>query len=64
MPRSEAQKRADRKYAAKTYKNLQVSARIADYEKIDKYSKDNNISKAQLIIKSVMYCIDNNIDLK
>lgn len=62
--RSEAQKRADKKYAAKTYKNLQVSVRISDYDKIDKYCKSKDISKASLIINSVNYCIENNIDFK
>ena len=64
MPRSEAQKRADKKYHAKTYKNLQVSVKISDYEAIDAFCKDKNISKANLIVKSVMYCMENDIDLK
>lgn len=61
--RSEAQKKADRKYHAKTYKNLQISAKIADYEMIDAYCKKKGISKAQLLISSVKYCIVHNIDL-
>lgn len=62
--RSEAQKRADKKYAAKTYKNLQVSVKISDYDEIDKYCKDKDISKASMIINSVKYCMENNIDFK
>ena len=61
--RSEAQKRADKKYYAKNYKNLQVSVKISDYNDIDEYCKKNNISKANLIVNSVKYCIENNIDL-
>ncbi len=62
--RSEAQKRADKKYAAKTYKNLQVSVKISDYKAIDEYCKSKNISKASLIINSVRYCMDNGIDFE
>ncbi len=51
MPKTEAQKRANKKYAAKTYKNLQVSVRISDYELIDKYCKRTGISKATLIVE-------------
>lgn len=61
--RSEAQKRADKKYHAKTYRNLQMSVKIADYEIVDNYCKSANISKASFIINACKYCIDNNIDL-
>lgn len=61
--RTEAQKRADKKYKEKTYKTFTVNAKITEYEKIEKYCQDNNISKAQLLLKSTMYCIDNNIDI-
>lgn len=61
--RSEAQKKADKKYHAKTYKNLQISARIADYDLIDNYCKSIELSKAQVIIKAIYYCIENNINL-
>ncbi len=59
---SEARKRANRKYHAKTYKNLQVSVKIADYNEIDEYCKSKNISKASMIINSVKYCMKNGID--
>lgn len=59
--RSEAQKRADKKYHAKTYKNLQVSVKISDYNEIDEYCKKNDISKAAMIVNSVKYCMENNI---
>ena len=61
--RTDAQKRADKKYHEKTYKTFSVNAKIADYEKIEKYCNDNNISKAQLLLKAAMYIIDNNIVL-
>ena len=60
---SEARKKANRKYAAKTYKNLQVSVKISDYNEIDEYCKKNDISKATMIVNSVKYCMKNNIDL-
>ena len=61
--RTEAQKRADKKYHEKTYKTFTVNAKIADYEKIEKYCNDKSISKAQLLLKAAMYIIDNNIAL-
>ena len=61
--RTEAQKRADKKYKEKTYKTFTVNAKISEYEKIEKYCNDNNISKAQLLLKAAMYIIDNNIVL-
>ena len=61
--RTEAQKRADKKYKEKTYKTFTVNAKIADYEKIEKYCNDKSISKAQLLLKAAMYIIDNNIAL-
>ena len=59
--RTEAQKRADKKYKEKTYKTFTVNAKIAEYEKIEKYCQDKSISKAQLLLKAAMYIIDNNI---
>ncbi len=64
MPRSDAQKRADKKYHEKTYKAFTVNAKITEYEKINAYCEENGISKAQLLLKAAQYCIDNNIDLK
>ncbi len=59
---SEAKKRANKKYSAKTYKNLQVSVKIADYEAIDEYCRSKNISKANMIVNSVKYCMENGIE--
>ena len=64
MSVSKAHTRASKKYNAKTYKAFTVNAKFDEYDKIMKYCTDNNISKAQLLLKSAMYCIDNNIDLK
>lgn len=61
--RSDAQKRAEKKYKEKTYKTFSVNARTSDYEKIDAFCAENNISKSQLLLKSALYCIDRKINL-
>ena len=60
---SKAHIKASAKYNANNYKTFTVNVKIADYEIIDRYCKDNNISKAQLIIKSVLYVINNKINV-
>ena len=67
--RSEAQKKADKKYRYKkledgTKKQINATIDSSDYKMIDEYCKENEISKASLIVKAVKYCIENNIDLK
>lgn len=61
---TEAQKRAHKKYCEKTYKAFTVNAKIAEYEKISEYCDKNGISKAQLLLRSALYCIENDIDLR
>ncbi len=51
MPRSEAQKKADKKYKEKTYRNIQAAVKKAEYEMIDAYCKKTGISKARLIVE-------------
>ena len=55
---------ASKKYNAKTYKAFTVNAKIAEYEKISEYCEKNDVSKAQLLLRSALYCIDNDIDLR
>lgn len=62
--RTEAQKRADKKYHEKTYKTFTVNAKIAEYEKIENYCNDNNISKNKFLLSAAAYIIDNNIKLQ
>ena len=66
--RSEAQKKADKKYSEKVRytKNrpLNVTVAVDDYNTIDEFCKNNGISKAQFIVKSCKFIIKNNIDLK
>ena len=61
--KSEAKKRADKKYHEKTYKTFTVNAKISEYEKIEKYCNDNNMSKNKLLLSAAAYIIDNNIKL-
>lgn len=56
--------RANNKYNAKTYKSFTVNAKIADYETINDYCNKTGISKTQLLMKSALYCINNNIDIE
>lgn len=60
---SDAKKRANKKYHDKTYKNFTINARFKDYELIDTYCKNNDISRNKLLICAAKYCINNNVDL-
>ena len=65
--RSEAKKKADKKYRMQklsdgTKKQINATLNIDDYNLIDEYSKEIGISKAQLIVKAIKYCVDNEID--
>lgn len=67
--RSEAQKKADRKYRMKklsdgTKKQINATLDIDDYNMIDAHAKKMNISKAALLVESVKYIISHDIDLK
>lgn len=68
MPRSEAQKRADKKYNQKrmrdgSIKNLSVKISPTDYNILDTYCKTVTVSKAVFIVRACKYCIKHNIDL-
>lgn len=45
------------------YKQLKANLKPADYDLIDNYCKNSNISKAQFIVKCCKYVIDNKIDI-
>ncbi len=64
MSVSKAHIKASNKYNKANYKQLKVNIKPDDYKLIDDFCKENDISKAAMIINSVKYCIDNNIDLK
>ncbi len=60
---SEAKIKANARYNKKTYKQLKANVKFADYDMIEDYCNNNNISKAKLIINSIKYCINNNINV-
>lgn len=65
MPQTDAQRKAKAKYDAKTYKSIACKCKIADYDKFQAYANQQNITSMNaLLYKCVMYCIDNNINLK
>ena len=61
--KSEAKKRADKKYHDKTYKTISIAAKFDEYAIIEKYCNDNNISKNKFLLSAAAYIIDNNIKL-
>lgn len=61
--RTEAQKRAEKKYHKKTYKPFTINAKIEEYATIEKYCNDNNISKNKFMLNAAMYIIKNNIKI-
>ena len=69
MARSDAQKRADKKYKQKkiaegSQRQFNVTLRGEDYNMIDDYCKQISMSKAACIVAAVKYCMDNDVDLK
>lgn len=64
MPRSEAQKRADKKYIAKTYKRYAINTRVEYVPTIEKYMSEHNFtSSSSFFNTAVKYIIENNIDI-
>ena len=62
---SDAKIRANKKYAAKTYKRFAVNTRLEFVKEIEEYKKKNNILSDSGIFNAAMkYCIDHNIKLK
>ena len=61
--RTDAQKRAEKKYKEKTYKIISIAAKFDEYATIEKYCNDNNISRNKFLLSAAAYIIDNNIKL-
>ena len=61
--RTDAQKRAEKKYKEKTYKIISIAAKFDEYATIEKYCNDNNISRNNFLLSAAAYIIDNNIKL-
>lgn len=49
------------KYNKENYKNAALRIKSKDYEIIEKYCKDMNISKQSLFINAALYIINNDI---
>lgn len=64
MSVSKAHIKASNKYNKENYKKIQANIKPSDYQMIDDYCAENDISKAVLIVNSIKYVIDNNIDIK
>lgn len=64
MASSEAQRRATKKYDAKTYAKITCKAKIADIEKCKAYAGSVNLSPSKFGTLAMLYCIENNIDPK
>lgn len=60
---TEAQKRANKKYLEKNYKNLTVKLKFAEIEFINNFCKSIGLSKAQTIVNAVKYCYIHNVNL-
>ena len=63
--RTDAQKKADKKYRNKkltdgTKKQINATLNINDYDIIDNYCKNSGMSKAQLIVAACKEYIKNN----
>lgn len=61
--RSEAQKRADRKYDAKHYGTITGKAKLQDIAVYERYAAKYGVTKSKLITSCINYCINNNIDI-
>lgn len=64
--RSEAQKRADKKYRESgkdKYRNLSTKVHINNLEKIRRIALNNGLTPSKYTARAVFYCVNNNIDL-
>lgn len=61
---SDAHIKAVQKYRDTHYKRLVADIRPEEFEFINNLAKSMNISKAALIVNSLHYIADNNIDIK
>lgn len=64
MARSEAQKRADKKYQESNkyhYKTISTKVHIDKIEKIAEAANKAGVSTSKFLVLSAEYCIDNNV---
>lgn len=60
---SEARRKANKKYDKLNMDTIGIKYKREIIQRIKQYAKDKNISINKLCINSVLYCIENNIDL-
>lgn len=61
--RTEAQKKANKKYDSLHYKVISGKAKIQDVEQYKKKAAKYSITMSMLITNCINYCINNNIDI-
>ena len=67
MPKSEAQKRAEKKYQqSEKFQYTTVAARLKKdaAAKIQKAAEEKGLSVSRYLLLSAKYCMENNIDIK
>ncbi len=64
MATSEAHKRASAKYDAKAYEKKLVRFKPEQWKLFKEHTSLNDYTDNGFIVSAVMYCIENNIDLK
>lgn len=50
-------------YNKEKYKNIALRVKPNVFDTIEQYAENMNLSKTELIVKCVMYCYDNYIDV-
>lgn len=61
--KTEAQKKANRKYDALHYRTIGGKVKIQDVEQYNDYATRYGVSMSKLITSCINYCINNNIDI-
>lgn len=64
--RSEAQKRADKKYRESgkdKYRNVSTKVHIDKIEKLKRIALKSGLTVSRYLVRSAFYCANNNIDL-
>ena len=61
--RTEAQKKASRKYDVKNYKIISCRIKIQDIDKYIEYATKYGVSMNGAFTSCINYCINNNIDI-
>ena len=63
MALSEARKRANAKYNAKTYERLGIDVKKGERDKLKQYAELKETSLNNFVCRCVSHCIENDIDV-